>query len=115
MNDTCNLPHSILTNIAFCTKIVVMKKRSVITLTALNVSNDSQNWRGLFGGPFVIKTFAAHLLAIDGCVHVSDLHDSDTPTFNAVGALGLAAASVSALYYACKVFLIAHRWSGLWN
>ena len=117
MNDACNLPCSILTDYASCTEIAiaVVTKRSVVTPTALNVSNDSQKWRGLFGGPFVIKTFAAHLSAIDGCVHVPGLHDSDTPTSNAVGALGLAAASVSALYWACKAFLIAHRWSGLWN
>jgi hypothetical protein len=63
----------------------------------LNASNDSQ--RGLFGGPFVIKTFATHLSAIDGCQQVSDLHDSDEPHLKAVGALGLAAASVCALLY----------------
>lgn len=76
-------------------------------------SNDSQNWRGRFGGPFVLQAFAAHLSAIDGSARVPNLHDKPTP--NAVGALGLAAASVSALYHAHSIFLISDRWSGLWS
>jgi len=76
-----------------------------------NVSNDSQKWKGRFGGPFILQTFAAHLSAIDGHKQIPDLHDRPSP--NAVGALGLAAASVSDLYCARRNFLITHRWSGL--
>jgi hypothetical protein len=74
-------------------------------------ANDSQTWRGLFCGPFVLQAFAAHLSAIDGSARVPNLHD--TPSPNAVGALGLAAASVCVLYRVCRIFLITDRWSGL--
>jgi hypothetical protein len=76
-----------------------------------HTSDDSQKWRGLFRGPFVLQTFAAHLSAIDGSTRVPGLHDKHSP--NAVGALGLAAASVHAFYRTWRIFLIADRWSGL--
>ena len=69
-----------------------------------NVSNDPQKWKGLFGGPFIIKTFAAHLSAIDGCIQVPDLQDTPYTDLNVVGALGMAAASVCALcVHTCRV------------
>ena len=49
---------------------------------------------GLFCGPFVLQTFAAHLSAIDRSVQVPDLLDISFANANGVGALGLAAASV---------------------
>jgi hypothetical protein len=104
MNIAYNLPINISSSIAFCTEMsMVMTARFVITtLIPLTSSNDSQKWKGLFRSPFVLQTFAAHLSAIDGCVRVPNLHD--TPSPNAGGALGLAAASVCILYYACTFF-----------
>ena len=60
-----------------------------------NASDDHQKWRGAFRGPFIIKTFAAHLSAIDGYMPVSDYCDKPR---NAVGALGLDDDSVCVLY-----------------
>jgi hypothetical protein len=68
----------------------------LIMLVTLNASDDSQKWRGAFRGPFVIKTFAAHLSAIDGYIQVSDL--CDKPPSNAVGSSGLTAGLVCVLY-----------------
>ena len=59
---------------------------------------------------FIIQTFAAHLSAIDGFARVSDLHDK--PFANAAGALGLAAASVCALYCTHRIILTNDRWNG---
>jgi len=55
-------------------------------------ADDGKKWRGRFGGSFVLQAFAIHLSAISGSARVPDLHDK--PSSNAVGALGLAAASV---------------------
>jgi hypothetical protein len=87
------------------------KKVCHADLVIVHVSDDSQKWRGLFRGPFVLQTFAAHLSAIEGSVCVPNLHDKPSP--NAVGALGLAAASVRAFYHVWRIFLIMDRWSGL--
>lgn len=53
-----------------------------------------------------------HFYCIDGSVEVPDLHDSDIPSPDAFGALGLAAASVSNFYLPGEMFLITDRWSG---
>ena len=60
-----------------------------------SLSNDLQKWKRLFHAPFVLQAFAAHLSAIEGSVNVPDLHDKPSPA--TIGALGLAAASVSML------------------
>jgi len=82
----------------------------LIALIVVHVTNNSQKWKGLFRGPFVLQVFAAHLSAIDSSVRVPNLHDGK-PTPDAIGALGLAAASVCALYRVCRTFLITNRWS----
>jgi hypothetical protein len=56
------------------------------------ISNDSQHWKGVFRGPFILQTFAAHLSTLNGLVKVPGLHDKPSPP--AVGGLGMAAASV---------------------
>ncbi|KAM6497209.1 hypothetical protein JOM56_007682 [Amanita muscaria] len=56
--------------------------------------DDKKKWKGLFRNPFVVRTFAAHLGAIEGSVKVPGLHDLDKRTPAMVGGLGLAAASV---------------------
>lgn len=60
-----------------------------------NNNNSYQNWKGLFRGPLILQTFAAHLGAIEGSVKVPDIHGPDTPTPVMAGGLGMAAASVS--------------------
>jgi hypothetical protein len=97
MSSAYNLPVSISRTVAFCIKIVMITtKRSVITilivLIVTHVSNNFQNWKGRFGGPFILQVFATHLAAIDGFVDVPDLHDYPSP--NAIGALALVATSV---------------------
>lgn len=77
------------------------------------VSNDSQEWRGLFRGPFVLQTFAAHFSCIDGAVRIPSLHGNDKPG-RANGGLGLAAASVCAVCRACSIVLTIDRWRGLY-
>jgi len=62
--------------------------------------DDNKKWKGTFRGAFVLQTFAVHLSAIDGSACVPNLHDEPSP--NAVGALGVAAASVE-----CVLKLIA--------
>lgn len=75
--------------------------------------NYSQKWKGLFRGPFVLQTFAAHLTAIEGSAKVPGLHDVDKPTLAMVGGLGLAAASVSTAPCAgVRLSLTTHRWRG---
>ena len=56
------------------------------------ISNDSQHWKGVFHGPFILQTFAAHLSTLDSSVKVSGLHNKPSPP--AVGRLGMAAALV---------------------
>lgn len=80
----------------------------LITLIVVHVSNNSQTWKGAFRGTFVLQAFGVHLSAIEGSARVPDPHDK--PSHNAVGASDLAAASVSALYCAHRVFLIIDRW-----
>ena len=69
----------------------------------VHVSNNFQKWQGLFHGPFILRVFTTHLSAINGFMQVPvDLHDKPSP--NAVGALGLAAASVRAFHTALGFF-----------
>ena len=56
------------------------------------ISKDSQQWKGVFCGPFILQMFAAYLSALDSLVKVPGLHDKPSPP--AVGGLGIAAASV---------------------
>jgi hypothetical protein len=63
---------------------------------AVHISNDSQNWRGLFRSPLILKTFAAHLSCTDGAKQIPGLHtDNESPRAN--GGLGLSVASVCAI------------------
>jgi hypothetical protein len=71
---------------------MMIKRYVMLNTLSLYISNDSQKWKGLFRGPFILQTFAAHLSAIEGSVNVPGLHDKPAPA--AVGALGMAAASV---------------------
>lgn len=68
------------------------KKVRDLNTIVVYISNDSQHWKGVFRGPFILQTFAAHLSALNGSVKVPGLHDKPSPP--AVGALGMAAASV---------------------
>jgi hypothetical protein len=77
----------------------------------VHISNDSQQWKGVFCGPFILQTFAAHLSALDSSVKVPGLHDKPSPP--AVGGLGMADASVRVVYCATQILLIIDRWRGL--
>ena len=63
------------------------------------VSYDSQNWTGLFHGPFVLQTFAVHVSAIDRAKQVPDLHKKPT---HMIGGLALSAGLVS--YMVCLLY-----------
>jgi len=56
------------------------------------ISNDSQHWKGVFHGPFILQTFPAHLSTLNSSVKVPGLYDK--PSLPAVGGLGIATASV---------------------
>jgi hypothetical protein len=91
---------------------VMTKRYAIPKMLIVYASNDSQMWRGLFRSPFILQTFATHLLAIDGCVQVPGLHNKPTP--HAIGGLGW----LLPRYLLCFVFgglidLIIDRWSGL--
>lgn len=75
------------------------------------ITNTSQKWKGLFHSMFVLQTFATHLKIIENSATIPDLHDK--PTAAAVGGLGLAAASVCAIYFTFELFLTINRWRGL--
>jgi len=77
------------------------KRYAILQMLVVNAFNDSQMWRRLFCSPFILQTFAAHLLAINSCVQVPGLHNKPTP--HAIGGLGLAAASVSALFCVWRI------------
>jgi hypothetical protein len=66
-----------------------------------------QKWKGLFRGPLVLQTFAAHLVAIEGSQKISGLHIPELPFQGPIGALGLAAAAVSGVDCACEIALTA--------
>lgn len=88
-----------------------MTKRHVNPDIILYASKNNiiQKWKGLFRGPFILQTFAAHLTAIEGSQKILGLHDPDKPTPAAIGALGLAAASVSGIFHAHRVVLTVFR------
>jgi hypothetical protein len=60
---------------------------------------------------FVLQTFAAHLMAIEGSTRIPNLHDN--PMTMTVGGLGLAAMLVCTVYFACSVVLTVDRSRGL--
>jgi hypothetical protein len=94
MKNVWNFPSISSRIFAFCIEIPMMmiKRYVMLNTISLYTSNDSQKWKGLFCGPFILQTVAAHLLAIEGSVNVPGLHEKPAPA--AVGALGLASASV---------------------
>jgi hypothetical protein len=76
---------------------------------ATYISNDSQNWRGLFRSPLILKTFAAHFSCTDGTDQ--NLYTDDKSS-RANGALGLSAASVRAIRCAYDIILTIDRLRG---
>ncbi len=80
------------------------KRYVILKHLSSHSANTFQKWKGLFRSPFVLQTLAAHLATIDGSVKVPGLHDDNKPIPAMIGALGLAAASVSTVHCAVDLF-----------
>ena len=63
-----------------------------------------QQFRGLFRGPFVLRTFAAHFIAIGGAVKVASLVNGP-----ARSGLALASASVITHFLTCETILTVNK------
>ena len=70
-----------------------------------------QKWKGLFCGPLVVQTFAAHLSVTEGALNIPGLHNPDKAWHAAIGGIGLACASVTVLICHWIVLMII-RWKG---
>jgi hypothetical protein len=70
---------------------------------------------GLLRGFLIVQTFAAHLRATKGAQMI--LHGPDEGIHAAIGALGLASASVSVIVQYCpdEIVLTFLRWRGHWH
>jgi len=58
----------------------------------------SKNFKHLFRGPFVLRTFGAHFTVTAGSVKVGGLVDLNAPKNYPFGGLGLSAAAVSNMF-----------------
>jgi hypothetical protein len=57
----------------------------------------SQDYKGLFHGPFVLQTFAAHFTAIVGAVKVPSIGSGASPSKQPTAALAMSAAAVCSI------------------